>query len=157
MGTIYFIILELSNFPAKKGFLAAILGNICLRCSSRSWIRCGEISCAPHTSSDELDDSVVKPKRGELVRGSDSPFVYSAHTTAGDVWRAPTRLLLKKKLAAGAWKTETKTQKLSTTSQRARNRYLRGFGGRPQDNAGNLSRPRAWINMNSSALAPTLA
>ena len=33
---------------------------------------------------------------------------------------------------------------------------MRGCDGRPQDNTSNLSRPRAWIEMNSSALSPTL-
>ena len=35
--------------------------------SSRSWIRGGEISCAPHTSFDEINDVVVRSERGELV------------------------------------------------------------------------------------------
>ena len=69
--------------------------------SSRSWIRRGAISCSPHTSFDEINDSVVNSERGELVRGSDPPLVYSAHSTAGDLWRAPIRLLLKTHLAAG--------------------------------------------------------
>ena len=44
---------------------AAIMANISLRkhllekFSSRSWIKCGVISCSPHTSFDEIDDSVV--------------------------------------------------------------------------------------------------
>ena len=42
--------------------------------TSRSWIRRGAISCSPHTSFDEIDDSVVNSERGELVRGSDPPF-----------------------------------------------------------------------------------
>ena len=61
----------------------------------RNWIRRGVISCAPHTLFDEINASVVKSKRGELVTGSDPPLVYSAHSTVGDVWRAPIRLLLK--------------------------------------------------------------
>ena len=47
-------------------------------------------------------------------------------------------------------------QKLSIVSQRAKNRTLRGCDGRQQDNTSNLSRPRAWIEINSSALSPTL-
>ena len=47
-------------------------------------------------------------------------------------------------------------QKLSIVSQRAKNRSLRGCDGTPQDNTSNLSCPRAWIEMNSSALSPTL-
>ena len=68
---------------------------------STSWIRRGVISCVPHTSFDEINDSVVNSERGELVRGSDPPLVYSAHSSAGDLWRAPIRLLLKEHLAAG--------------------------------------------------------
>ena len=33
---------------------------------------------------------------------------------------------------------------------------MRGCDGRPQNNTSNLSRPRAWIETNSSALSPTL-
>ena len=51
---------------------------------SRSWIRRGAISCSPHTSFDEINDSVVNSERGELVRGSDPP-VYRAKSTAGDL------------------------------------------------------------------------
>ena len=49
-------------------------------------------------------------------------------------------------------------QKLSIVSQRAKNRLLRGCDGRPQDDTSNLnlSRSRAWIETNSSALSPTL-
>ena len=68
------------------------------------------ISYSPHTSFDEINDSFVNSERGELGRGSDPPLVYSsAHSTAGDLWRAPIRLLLKKQLAAGVSKTETNT------------------------------------------------
>ena len=42
--------------------------------SSRFWIRRGAISCSPHTSLDEIHDSVVNSERGELVRGSDPPL-----------------------------------------------------------------------------------
>ena len=69
--------------------------------SSRSWIGRGAISCLPSTSFDEINDSVVSSERGELVRGSDPPLVYSAHSTAGDLLRAPIRLVLKTHLAAG--------------------------------------------------------
>ena len=67
------------------------------------------LSCAPHSSFNEINDGFVKSERGELVSGSEPSLVYSAHTTAGVVWRAPTRLLLKLHLAAGVWKTEAKT------------------------------------------------
>ena len=59
------------------------------------------ILCSPHSSFDEINDSVVNSERGEFVRGSDPPLVYSAHSTAGDWWRAPIRLLLKTHLATG--------------------------------------------------------
>ena len=96
--------------------------------SSRSWIRSGVISCAPHTSFIEINDSIVKSEHYELVRGSDPPLVYTGHTTADDVCRAPTRLLLLNViLAAGVWKTWTK---LSIISQGATNKTLRGLDGR---------------------------
>ena len=66
------------------------------------------LSCAPYTSSDEISHSVVKSEHIELVRGSDPPLACNAHTAAGDMWCAPTGLLVKP-LAAGVWKTETKT------------------------------------------------
>ena len=69
--------------------------------SSRSWVRCGMISGATRTTLDEINDSVVSSDCGELVRCSDLPLVYSAHSTAGDTWRAPIRLLLKTHLEAG--------------------------------------------------------
>ena len=59
------------------------------------------ISCAPHTSFDEINDSAVKSGRGKLARGSDPPLVYTDHSTVGDVWRAPIRLLLNTNFAAG--------------------------------------------------------
>ena len=54
-------------------------------------MRRGVISCAPHTSFGEINCNIMKSERGELVRGSDPPLVYSAFTTVGDTWRAPTR------------------------------------------------------------------
>ena len=65
------------------------------------------ILCAPQTLFNEV--SVVKSEPGELVKGSNPSLVYSAHTAAGGVWRAPTRLLLKINLPTCAWKTETET------------------------------------------------
>ena len=121
--------------------------------SSRSWIRRGAISCSPHTSFHEINDSVVNSERGELVRGSDPHLVYSAHSTAGDLLPAPIRLLLKT-----FWRLVCRQlrQKLSIVSQRGKNRILRGCDGRPQDNTSNLSCSRAWIEISSSALSPTL-
>ena len=110
----WILFLVLQNFPEKNGFLAAIVVKICLKNSQadlfsrRSWIKLGVISCAPHTPFDEIN-SVVKSERDELVSGFDTPLVYSAHSTTGDVWRAPIRLLFKTPLAADVWKTETKT------------------------------------------------
>ena len=69
--------------------------------SSRSWISRGAIPRSAYTPVEEINDSVVNSERGELVRGSDPPLVCSAHSTAGDLWRAPIRLLLKTHLAAG--------------------------------------------------------
>ena len=51
----------------------------------------------------------MNSERGELVGGSDSPLVYNAHSTADDLWRALIRLLLKTHLAAGVYKTVTKS------------------------------------------------
>ena len=52
------------------------------------------VSCAPHASFDEINDSVVNSECDELGRGSDLSLVYSsAHSTAVELWRAPTRLL----------------------------------------------------------------
>ena len=42
----------------------------------------------------------MNSERGELVRSSDPPLVYSAHSTAGDLWRAPIRPLLQ---TIGCW------------------------------------------------------
>ena len=53
--------------------------------SSKSWIRRGEISCSPHTSFDEINDSVVNYERGELVRGSDPPLC-TALTLRPVIW-----------------------------------------------------------------------
>ena len=37
-----------------------------------------------------------KSERGALVRGSDPPLGHSVHTTAGVMWRAPARRLIKR-------------------------------------------------------------
>ena len=91
------------QFSGRKKKYRGDLGQHLLEIfSSKSWIRRGVISCAPHTSFDKMDHSVVNSECGELVRGSDPPLVYGAHSTAGDLWRAPIRLLLKTHLAPGA-------------------------------------------------------
>ena len=51
----------------------------------------------------------MNSERGELVKGSDPLLVYSAHSTAGDLWRAPITLVLKSHLVAGVVKIETNT------------------------------------------------
>ena len=63
--------------------------------------------------------------------------MYSANTTAGDVRRAPTRVLLNIHLAADVWKTETKTL---NRLQRGKKKsvLMSGFDGRPQDNITNI-------------------
>ena len=84
------------NFPEfrTKSISRGDLGQHLLeKFSSRSWIRRVVISCSPHTSFDEINDRVVNSERGEFVRGSDPPLVYSAHSTAGDLCRAPIRLV----------------------------------------------------------------
>ena len=55
----------------------------------------------------------------------------------------------------GDWCIENR-DKNSIVSQRAKNIILSGLDERPQDNTTNLSRPRAWMKMNSPALSPTL-
>ena len=92
-GPKFFFFSELSNFPGEKP--GGDLGQYLLeKFSSRYWIRSSVTSCAPHTSFEEIKDIVVKSERGEFVRGLFRPLVHSAYTTAGDMWRAPTRFLL---------------------------------------------------------------
>ena len=60
-----------------------------------------------YTTSDEINDSVVKSERGELVRPTlDVQFSHYRR----DVWRAPARLLFKIRLASGVQKTEINTR-----------------------------------------------
>ena len=94
----------------------------------------------------------MNSERGELVRGSDPPLVYSARSTAGGLWRAQIKLVLKTHLVIGVQKSEAKT----SVSQRDENIILRRFDERPQENTSNLSRPKAWIEMRSLTLSPTL-
>ena len=90
------------KLSGRKRFLAAILTNIGLRNSQANvGLDAAQFRGSPQTSFDEINDSVVDSELGELVRGSDPTLVYSAHSTAGDLWRAPIRLLLKTHLAAG--------------------------------------------------------
>ena len=120
----------------------------CENFQAKSFIRSGQIMCAPRTLN--------QPQRRDLrtwrTRYGLQPTlgVQCSHCGRWCVERADHIL----RSAAGVWNTETA---LSIVFQRARNKVLSGFDGRPQDNAGNLSRPRAWINMmSSSALSPTL-
>ena len=96
------LLFETFQNSGKKTISPGDLGHLLLeKFSSRSWKRCGVISCSPYSSFDQINYSVVKSKCAELVRGSESLLVYSAHSTASDLWRAPIRLLLKTHLAAG--------------------------------------------------------
>ena len=82
-----FFFFQLRRIPNKKPISRCGLGQYRpKKFSSRFWIRRGVISCSPYTSFDEINDSVVNSGCGKLVRGSDPPLVYSAHSTAGDSW-----------------------------------------------------------------------
>ena len=110
MGSILLLFFLKVSIITKKWISGSDLGqHLPQNFSSRSWTRSGEISCRPHTSLDEINNSVVRSERGALVRVSNPPLVYSADTTAGEVWHALTRLLLKTHLAAGVSKAETTT------------------------------------------------
>ena len=91
----------------------------------------------------------------ELIRGSDPPLVYSAHSMVGDVWRVPIRLLLKTHLAAGVYKNWDKN---SMVSKGAKHRILSGFEGRPHENTQATSHALGHRHQDelSSALSPTL-
>ena len=147
----YFFFGFFFHFFRISGFLADLGQHLLGKFSSRLRTRSGENSCAPHTSYGEVNDSVVKSERG--VRGSDPPLVHSPHTTAGDVWPTRTRLLLDIHFAVGVWKTQTRTLDCLPAGKK---NNLSGLDERPQNSAGNLSRPKAWINMNSSTLLPSL-
>ena len=134
---------NLPIFRKKNGCLAATYA--CLRILKQNLGLEAARLRVLHTSINEIIDSVVI--------GSDPPLACSAHATAGDAWRAPTRLPLKPQLAAGVWKTETK--KLSIVSQCVKSRILIMLEGRPHDNACRLSRPEAWIKINGLTLSPT--
>ena len=69
--------------------------------SAKCLFRSGEIPSSPQTSIDKANDCVMKSELGALVRGSDPPFGRSVHNAAGDMWRAPSRRLIQKLLAAG--------------------------------------------------------
>ena len=85
---LYLFIFQLSRIPEKTISRGDLGQHLLENFPSRSWIRRGAISCFPHTSFDLINDNVVNSERGELVRGSDPPLVYSAHSGAGDFWRA---------------------------------------------------------------------
>ena len=61
LGQIFQVcILELSSIFSEKWIPGGNLGQELLqKFTSSSWIRSGEISCTPHTSFDEVNDSVV--------------------------------------------------------------------------------------------------
>ena len=60
--------------------------------------------------------------------------------------------------AFGGWNVENrdKNSQSSSNGQKEKKWGGLGFDGRQQDNAGNLSRPSAWINTTSSAMSPIL-
>ena len=129
------------------------LGQVLEKFSSRSWIRRGVTSCSPHTSFDKVNDSVVNSERGELVRGTTGAWC-RALTVRGVICGGRRSGFCQKHI----WRLVCRKlrQKLSIVSQQAKNRSLRGCDETPQDNTSNLTCPRAWIEMNSSALSPTL-
>ena len=57
--------------------------------SSKNCIRRGEISCSPHALLDKTKDSAMESEREEFVMGPAPPLVHSAHTAAGNAYRAP--------------------------------------------------------------------
>ena len=73
------------QYSGKKKSDGDLVQHLLEKISSRSWIRNGAIWCDPNTLFDEINDSVGKSKRGELVKGSNPPLVHSAHivTTCG--------------------------------------------------------------------------
>ena len=88
MGPIWYLFFPTFQNSGKRKNLAAILVNIDLINSQADLgLDAAEFRVlpTPHTSFDEINDSVVKCKRGALVRDSNPSVVYSAHTTAGDV------------------------------------------------------------------------
>ena len=112
------------QFSRKKVFLAAILGNMCLRISQADLgIEAARFRVTPHTSPDEINDSAVRSERGELVRGSDPPLVYSSTVlTLSPVICSGRRpgCCSKNTWRLVVWKTETKTlHRLPTGKKRS--------------------------------------
>lgn len=107
-----------------------------------SWIW-NEISCTPQTAIVEMNDSVQKPERGELGKGSNLPSACWAHATIGDVRRAWSSFLIQIYLVAGEFETETTIVNRSPTSGKL---SVSGSDRKPQYNAGNLSRRRTRTN-----------
>ena len=79
--------LKLPKIPAKLGLDGRLWARFCRICFRKNF--------------PEFRKKNVNSERGEIVRDADYPLVYSLHSTAGDLWRAPIRLLLKTHLAAG--------------------------------------------------------
>ena len=71
-------------------------------------VRSAEIPSPRQISTDKTNDCVMNYERGALVRGSDPPYGQRVHTMAGDMWRALTRRMTKKQLAAGVHQTDDK-------------------------------------------------
>ena len=64
------------NFPIFRISGGDLRQHLLEKFSIKSWIRTGVVSCAPHTSFDEINDSIVKSERGELVMGANPPLAY---------------------------------------------------------------------------------
>ena len=90
-----------------KTFLGPMLGQDRLEKNSGGClVRRGEIPSPRQTSIDQSNDCVINSERSALVRSSDPPWGHRVHTMAGDMWRALARLMMKKQLAAGVYKTD---------------------------------------------------
>ena len=148
------ILFETFQNSGKKQFLAAILANIGLRISQAdlgldaAQFRVLHTLCSTKstTASWTLDvaSSLGAPTPIWCTALTLRPVVCGGRRTG--LCSKHVRRLVCRKLR----------QKLSIVSRRAKNRILRECDRRPQDNTSNLSRPRASIEMNSSALSPTL-
>ena len=101
--------------------------------SAKCLFRSGEIPSSPQTSIDKATDCVMKSERAALVRDSNPPSGHSAHTTAGDMWRAPARHLIKKKKSPLVFRKQA-TEILDPYPM-AKNRLFGRFGRRAQDTA----------------------
>ena len=88
---------------------------------------------------DKTNDCVINSEHGALAKGSDPPCGHSAHTTAGDMWRAPARRLIKEHLPLVVEKTDNKKSRSPSDGKKIT--FFR-FGRRGLDPTSNLSPPR---------------